>query len=198
MIRETLIHPTRLRGCIDGGDGLDDRKLARRLARVAENVGAMEDERRRLIDRYAAEKMTGHDYIAANRALDAELERLRREKAALAAALRSPQQEDFMDASIRQFCATANARLLACSDFDSKREFLAGHIEKVTYNRYHVTITGSVPVQTAKGETKLQFRIADKIDIVAVRSNSQRSGRPKQKMALSPLAGRVSVLVAAE
>jgi hypothetical protein len=57
---------------------------------------------------------------------------------------------------------------------------------------------GSVPVQSASGESKLKFRIEDEIDIVAVRSNSQRNSRPKQKMALSPLAGRVSLLVAAE
>ena len=36
-----------------------------------------------------------------------------REKAKLAAALRSPQHEDFVDAIIRQFSAMANARLQA-------------------------------------------------------------------------------------
>jgi hypothetical protein len=87
---------------------------------------------------------------------------------------------------------------LASSDFDAKREFLVGHIEKVIYNRYKVAISGSVPVQSGSGETKVQFRIEDEIDIVAVRSNSQRNGRQQQKIALSPLAARVSVLVAAE
>ena len=142
--------------------------------------------------------MTGEEYIAANRALDRDLDRLLREKASLVAALRSPRQEDFVDASIRQFCATANARLLACADFETKRGFLVGHIEKVIYNRYTVTIMGSVPVQSASGESKVPFRIEDEIDIAAVRSNSQRNGRQQQKMALSPLAGRVSILVAAE
>jgi site-specific DNA recombinase len=84
MIREIMIDPARLRGCIDGGGGLDDRKITRRFARVAENIGAAEDERRRLIDRYAAGKIGSEDYIAANRALDGDLERLTREKAALA------------------------------------------------------------------------------------------------------------------
>jgi hypothetical protein len=131
MIRETMLDPAKLRGCIEGGGGLDDRKIARRLARVAENVGIIENERRRLIDQYAADKIAGEEYIAANRTLDGELERLSREKAALAAALRSPQQEDFVDASIRQFCASANARLLACADFDAKREFLVAHVERI-------------------------------------------------------------------
>jgi hypothetical protein len=70
-------------------------------------IADTEAERRRLIDQYAAETMTGDECIAANRALDRNFERLTREKAALVAALRSPQQEDFVDASIRQFCASA-------------------------------------------------------------------------------------------
>jgi hypothetical protein len=118
-----------------------------------------DQERRQLIERYAADQMTGDEYIAANRALDGKLERLVREKAKLAAALRSPQQEDFVDASVRQFCANANARLQECADFDDKREFLVGHIEKVIYHRYNVTMIGSVPLRSASGDTKLPFRI---------------------------------------
>jgi hypothetical protein len=30
--------------------------------------------------------------------------------------------------------------LSACADFDAKRQFLVGHIERVIYNRYKVTI----------------------------------------------------------
>jgi hypothetical protein len=197
MIRETMIDPARPRGCIEGG-GLDDQSVARKLARVAQHFGALDDERRRLIDQYAAEKMTGEQYIAANRTLDRAMERLTREKADLVAAIRSPQQDDFVDASVRQFCATANARLLACTDFDAKREILVAHVERVIYNRYHITVTGSVPVQSARGETKLQFRIAGEIDIVAVRS-SGKIARQKLEMALSPIAfDPMPNLVAAE
>ena len=93
-----------------------------------------------------------------------------REKAELVAALRSPQHEDFVDASIRQFCASARARFKECVDFDAKRQFLVGHVERVIYDRYKITLTGSVPVQSASGETKLQFRIDGEIDRKAVRS----------------------------
>jgi hypothetical protein len=133
-----------------------------------------------MIGRYAADQMTGEDYICANRALEEKLERLVREKAKLAAALRSPQQEDFVDTSIRQFCATAKARLQACGDFDGKRQFLQGHVERVIYNRYDVTLLGSVPIQSATGDTKLPFRIEGKIDINAVRSESCRKAALEQ------------------
>jgi hypothetical protein len=152
--------------------------IARELARVAGQIRALDEERRRLINRYAAEQMAGDEYIRANRDLDRDLARLTREKAELVAALRSPQHEDFVDASIRQFCASANARLHACADFDAQRQFLVGHVERVIYNRYKVTIAGSVPVQAASEETKLQFRIEGEIDQKAVRSG-RRTMRPE-------------------
>jgi hypothetical protein len=49
---------------------------------------------------------------------------------------------------------------------------------RVIYNRYKVTIVGLVPVQSASGETKLQFRIEAEIDRKAVRSRP-RTMRPE-------------------
>jgi hypothetical protein len=118
--------------------------------------------------------MTNDEYIAANRALDDKLERLQRTKAKLAAAARSAHHEEFVDASVRQFCATAKAHLQACSDFDANRQFLVAHVTRVIFNRYDVEIVGSVAVRTPSGETKLPFRIEGKIHIAAVRSNSSR------------------------
>ena len=68
MIRETMIDPGKLRGCLESG-GTDDRTTARELARVAKKMSALDEERRQMIDRYAADQMTGEEYIAANRAL---------------------------------------------------------------------------------------------------------------------------------
>jgi DNA invertase Pin-like site-specific DNA recombinase len=42
--------------------------IAWELARIAGKIGARDEERQRLIDRYAAEQMTGEAYITANRA----------------------------------------------------------------------------------------------------------------------------------
>jgi hypothetical protein len=71
------------------------------------------------------------------------------EKSKLAAALRSPEHEDFVDASVRQFCANAKARLQPCTDEDGNRTFLLDHIERVIYDHYNVTMIGSVPVQSS-------------------------------------------------
>jgi site-specific DNA recombinase len=174
MIRETMLDPAKLRGCIENGAGLDDRSTARELAKVAGKISGVEQDRRQLIDRYAADQMSGDEYIEASRAFDEKLQQLVRAKAKLAAAARSALYEDFVDANVRQFCATAKARLQTCTDFDANRQFLIDHVERVIYNRYNVTVTGSVPVQGAEGTSKLPFRIDGKIDITAIRSASSR------------------------
>jgi hypothetical protein len=174
MIRETMLDPGKLRACVESSAGMDDRDTARELTRVAQKIGALDHERRELISRYAADQVTGVEYIAANRALDEKLERLVRAKAKLVTALRPTHSEDFVDASIRQFCATAKARLQACSDFDANRHFLVDHIQRVIYKRYNITIVGTIPVRTESAESKLSFRIEGRTDIAAIRSNSCR------------------------
>src|SRR6516162_6505644 len=174
MIRDTMLDPGKLRGCVESGAGTDDRNTARELTRVAQKIGALDHERRELISRYAGDQITGDEYIAANRALDEKLERLVRAKAKLVTVLRPTHHEDFVDASIRQFCATAKARLQACSDFDENRRFLVDHVERVICDRYNVTMVGSIPVRTESAESKLPFRIEGKIDIATIRAKSCR------------------------
>jgi len=194
MIRDTMLDPGRLRSCIEGAGGLDDKTIARKLAGVAAKLGVLEQERRRIIHRYASEELSGEAYIAANRALDRDQEQLIRQKAELVAALRSPQQEDFVDASLRQFCATATLRWRACADEDATRQFLLNHIEQVIFNRYHVAVVGSVPVRTASGDTKLRFRIEGEIDRAAVRSNAGRKARLAQLQSSAPAASHSATL----
>jgi hypothetical protein len=46
MIRETMLDPGKLRGCVESGAGLGDRTTARELASVARKIGALDQERR--------------------------------------------------------------------------------------------------------------------------------------------------------
>jgi hypothetical protein len=108
------------------------------------------------------------------------------EKSKLANALRSPEQEDFVDASVRQFCATAKARLQSCTTEDDKRTFLLDHVERVIYDHYRVALIGSVPVQTVSGTSKLPFRMEGVINIKKVRSEAL------SKAALKIVPGRAS------
>jgi hypothetical protein len=51
------------------------------------------------------------------------------------------------DVSIRQFSDAARARFEHCTTFDDKRQFLVDHVERVIYDRYRVTVIGSVPIK---------------------------------------------------
>jgi hypothetical protein len=179
LIAETMTGPGSLRGCMSERTA-DSASTTKELHRVAKKIGALDDERRQLNYRYAADQISGDEFIAASRALDEKLGRLVLEKSKLAAALRSPEHEDFVDASVRQFCANAKARLQACTDEDSKRSFLVDHVERVIYDHYEVTVIGLVPVQTTNGASKLPFRIQGTINIKKVRSEAQRKAALKQ------------------
>jgi hypothetical protein len=54
----------------------------------------------------------------------------------LAAPRRSPLQEDFVDASIRQFWAPAKAPLQACTEFDANRQSKLDYVERVIFDHY--------------------------------------------------------------
>jgi hypothetical protein len=169
LIAETMIDAGTLRGCMKPAEGADDRSTARELSLIARKIDALDHERRRLIDRYAADQMPGKDYIQANRALDCDLERLIRERTRLAAALRSPNHEDFVDVSVRQFCATAKARWYDCTSDEMRRQFLLDFIERVAFDHYKITVIGSVPIADDSGASSIPFRIKGNINHVAVR-----------------------------
>jgi hypothetical protein len=48
MVRETMLDPGKLRGCMENGAGLDDQSTARELASVARKIGALDHKRREL------------------------------------------------------------------------------------------------------------------------------------------------------
>ena len=83
--------------------------------------------------------------------------------------------DDGVKTAIHHFCARARAKFETCSDFDTKRQFLVEHIDRVIYNRYKITVLGYVPVGGASGKT-LPFRIEGQISKGAVREAASRQG----------------------
>jgi hypothetical protein len=184
LVGETMTDPGKLRSCMKTAESGDDRSTARELSLIARRISALDDERRRLIDQYAADTMAAEDYILANRALDCELERLNREKTSLAAALRSPNHEDFVDSTVRQFCATAKARWYECTNDETRRQFLLDFIERVVFDHYKVTVIGLVPVTARSGASSIPFRIKGEINRVAVRRGLFARAALEQRPAL--------------
>ena len=173
MIRETMFDPSKLRACVQAPVKRDgERGIARRLGRIARHLVAIDEDRKRLIELYACERLESRAYIEANRELDAKLARLKREKREIAAGVLPLDAETVLDTSIRTFCEDAKAKFNASADPDARRAFLAGRVERIIYRKHQVTIVGAVPLPSIDGDEvkKAAFRIAGEIDIEAVKS----------------------------
>ncbi len=108
-----------------------------------------------------------------------ELHELKREKAEYIREIPLLHKES-VDLSIRQFCDAARARFERCTSFETKQQFLAAHVERVIYDRYRVTVVGSVPVKTQMSETqeieirKLEFCLRGEIDKTTLHKTKPR------------------------
>jgi hypothetical protein len=130
------------------------------------------DRRRKLIDLYAVGQVMEEEYINGNHALDDELNRLKQEKAKLVKDMHGPELDSAVDRSISRFCDSARSQFEKSADFEAKQQFLAGHIEKVTYGNGKVTLVGSVPLELKPSSEQaqqpsvnaLEFRIVGEID----------------------------------
>ena len=85
-------------------------------------------------------------YVDANVSLDKELHALKLKKAEFVQGLPLLHKES-VELSIRQFCEIALARFEHCTVFDDKRQFLVEHVESIIYDRYRLTVIGSVPIK---------------------------------------------------
>jgi DNA invertase Pin-like site-specific DNA recombinase len=167
LFREIVCDPVRLLERIERPKRIEqgERGMPQRFAGIATHMVAIEDERRRLIELYATERMEAAEYIEANRALDEKLARLKRERNELAADIRPVRRDALLEASVRQFSDQARVGIEACNDLEATKQFLAEHVERVIYADTKVEIIGSIAVRNGMGETEhVPFRIERKID----------------------------------
>jgi site-specific DNA recombinase len=149
VIQKQMLDPVTLRSGIDALKGVgeqDHDKLAQGLMTIARKIQAAEERKRQLIDLYASGHLAEAAYVNANISLDQELHELKSKKAEFVGGLPLLHKES-VDLSIRQFCDIARVRFERCVTFDDKRQFLADYVERVIYDRYRVTVIGSVPIK---------------------------------------------------
>jgi site-specific DNA recombinase len=160
LIRDNMLDPEKLAACIEGGT---DNTPPPELGRIAHDINALNEKRRRTYDAYGKEQITAEVYIEASRSIDESIVRLRKEKEAVLNTWRQTSQADSLTACVRQFCAAARARFEACDDFDGKRAFLRDYVERIVFDRGKISIHGQIPHQAAP-EGMLRFRIEGRIE----------------------------------
>src|SRR5215471_17257249 len=172
IIQEHMLDPVKLRQCMEAlkSDGEQDQeKVAQGLMAIARKIQAAEEGKRKLIDLYASGHLAEAAYVDANISLDQELHELRSKKAEFVGGLPLLHTES-IEPSIWQFCGSARVRFERCANFDDKRQFLVEHVERVIYDRYRVTVVGSVPIKMQFGNSqeietrKIAFCLPGEID----------------------------------
>jgi hypothetical protein len=150
---------------------------------IARKIQAAEERKRQLIDLYASGHLAEAAYVDANISLDQELHELKGRKAEFVGGLPLLHTES-IEPSLRQFCDIARLRFERCATFDDKRQFLADFVERVVYDRYRVTVIGSVPIKMQLSNSqeietrKLAFCIRGEID-----KSTLHKTKPRKKFA---------------
>jgi hypothetical protein len=117
----------------------------------------------RIVDIYASGDLPRETYVAKNLAYDAEAAKLRMQVAELNSRIPLLRKRSVVQASITAFCQSAEARLNACTDFDSKRQFLLEYIDKIVYRAGTVSLHGAVPIKLAPHEHPHQQRLTSRL-----------------------------------
>src|SRR5260370_28880219 len=147
----------------------DHDKVAQSLVVVARKIQAAEERQRLLLDLYASGAPPRSGVRGRERVLDKELHALKLKKAEFVQGLPLLHKES-VELSIRQFCEIALARFEHCIVFDDKRQFLVEHVESIIYDRYRLTVIGSVPIKMQLSNSqeietrKLAFCLRGEID----------------------------------
>jgi hypothetical protein len=179
MIRDTMLVPEKLLACMEGLEsGKNDKHehLVRQLERFTARIAGIEAQKQRSIDLYAADRLPNQAYIAKNRNLDREIQRLHKRKVQIATELEAAAANDMIAHSIREYCERTKERFAKCSTFDMTRQFLVDHIQRIAYLRSKVIILGSAPVKrgTYQAAVPVPFRIEGELDRKAIRAKPRK------------------------
>jgi hypothetical protein len=100
-------------------------------------------------------------------------------------------------------CADARARFETTDGFESRRQFLLDHVEKIVYRRYKVTVVGSVPVilnpapaNMPAAVPRLPFQIEGEIDPTTLHTGPRRKCAEDGRLKARGSGGRVKISAA--
>ena len=111
-------------------------KVVEQVERIAGEIRALDEERRRLIRPVCCGADGGRRIHNREPRPEQGPRAASRQKVELVGAMRSPLHEDFVDASIRHFWLAQKRASRRARTSMRKRQFVVGHVERVIYNRY--------------------------------------------------------------
>jgi hypothetical protein len=156
MVRDVMLDPQELRGCMDffkEDTGRTELRIEKELKSIDESLASLHEKKRRIIDVYASGDLSRNAYVEKNREYDGLIETLRDRSKGLAESPALRRNTGAIEAAIAQYCGAARMQFAQRTDFNGQRQFLLDHIEKVVYLKNKVSVHGRVPI---KGEHEVE------------------------------------------
>ena len=150
MIKDTMLNPDKLLACTDyikQGAGIN-LELEKQISNIGNNASRLNKEKKALLNEYALGKLSRAQYSVRCKKYENRIEKLNSDKDKIIKKVPIIQKKDIITESVKRFCENACDRFEQTHDFDTRRQFLLDHIEKIIYLNKKVTILGSIPVKT--------------------------------------------------
>lgn len=163
MIEDVMLDPKKLRDSMDffkRRTQATQSRIEKQLRHIDEKTEKLATAKKRVVDLYATGEIEKDTYITKSLEYDNELNKIKLERAGLTKQIPLLHKKQVIDVSIQQFCETARVRFEKCSDFETKRQFILDHIEKIIYLDEKIEIHGSVPVKLRAYEDGEQTELA--------------------------------------
>jgi hypothetical protein len=149
IIRDTMTDPFKLRARLEYASKEErtvERQIEAQLKVIDSRIERLGHEKKRMLDLYAVGDLDRDDYARRCLRYDQQISRAKAQRDELMARIPILRNPHLIDVSLRQYVEGVTARLENATDFETKRQFLLGHIDRVVYANDHVALHGALPV----------------------------------------------------
>lgn len=146
-------------------------RMEKNLKAIDLNIKKLNKEKKRILELYATGDLDRDMYGKKSLEYDHEINKVKIERHELIQKIPVLHKKSVIDVSVRQYCELLKAQLEKCTDFETKRQFMLDHVEKIVFVNDHVTLHGFVPVKLKAYEdpdqpseaSKVRFCVKNKI-----------------------------------
>jgi site-specific DNA recombinase len=162
IIENTMLDPDKLLAHSDYIKQKSDlgSTLENDINKIENSITKLKQEKKELLNQYATGKMSRTQYSTKCKKYEEKIENLNNSKNELIKKVPIIQKKDIVVESVKRFCENASDRFEQIHNFDTKRQFLLDHIEKIIYLNKKVTLCGSISIDEVN---KIEFSIENKV-----------------------------------
>ena len=169
VVRDSLIDPLKLRGCLTGLGANRDKgkKIKKQLEQGTHKLADLESQQKRIVDLYARGGMEHEAYYQWMLDNRDEIDVVKAAHSWATQQLPFLKEPELIERSVARYCSSIKKRFETCYDFASWRQFFLDFIESVEYSKndrmLRIAVRGLVPVTIESEEVKVGFTVRKNI-----------------------------------